>query len=55
MKCALDHDFALLRLFCAGETMANETNFVMNHAPDTGSITQLFLDSLTTHNTIARY
>ena len=35
---ALGHDSALIRLYWAGTTWANEMNLVMNHAPDARSI-----------------
>ena len=38
MNGVLGHDSALVRLYWAGATRANETDFVMNHTPGAGSI-----------------
>ena len=38
MKGVLGHDSALQGYTGPGTTQANEMNFVMNHAPDAGSI-----------------
>ena len=38
MNGVLGHVSALERLYLAGDTWANEMNFVMNHEPGAGSI-----------------
>ena len=40
MNGVLGHDSAFVRLCWAGDNLANEMNFVMNHAPGAGSITR---------------
>ena len=40
MNGVLGHNSALVKLYWAGATWANEMNFVMNQAPGTGLIAQ---------------